>query len=83
MTLAASATAPLAEGVRAVDNFGVKGGGVGDGMRACDNVGRQRQGVSPGGGEGRRRLRPQGRRRRHEGLRRRRLSAPRRLSRRG
>ena len=49
-----SATAPLPEGVRAVNDVGVKGGGVDDGRRACDNVGRQRHGVSPGGGKGRR-----------------------------
>ena len=53
-TSAASATVPLPEGVRAVDNFGLKGGGGGnDGRRACDNVGHQRHGASPGEGEGR------------------------------
>ena len=49
MTLAASATAPLPEGVRAVDDFDVKGGGGDDSRRACDNVGRQHHGASPGG----------------------------------
>ena len=51
---AASATEPLPEGVRAVDVYGLKGGGGDDGRRACDNVGRQRHGDSPIGDEGRR-----------------------------
>ena len=54
MTLAVSATAPLPEGLRAVDDFGLKGGGGDDSRRACDDVGRQRHGASPIGDEGRR-----------------------------
>ena len=46
---AASATSPLPEGVRAVDVYGLKGGGGDDSRRACDNVGRQLHGASPGG----------------------------------
>ena len=42
---AASATAPLPEGVRAVDDFGLNSGGDDDGRRACDDVNRQRHGA--------------------------------------
>ena len=48
-TSAASATAPLPEGVKAVDDFELKGGGDDDSRRACNEVGRQRLGASPGG----------------------------------
>ena len=51
--MAASASTPLPEVVRAVDNFGLKGRGGGDGKRTCNDVGRQRHGAPPGGGEGR------------------------------
>ena len=47
-TSATSATAPLPEGVRAVDDFGLKGGGGDDGRMACNAVGRERHGDSPG-----------------------------------
>ena len=51
-TSAASATAPLPAGVRAVDDFILKGGGGDDGRTACDAGGRERNGSSPGGGRG-------------------------------
>ena len=51
---AASAKGPLPEGIRAVEDVELKGGGSDDGRRACDDVGRQRHGASAGGGEGRR-----------------------------
>ena len=60
---AARDTAPLLEGVRAGDDVGLKGGVGDDGRRACNAVGRTGHGSSPGGGEGRRRRRPQGWRR--------------------
>ena len=71
MTLATSATASLPCGMRAIEDLGLKGGGGDDGRRACDDVVRQRHGASPGGGEGRQRLRPQEWRRRRwqEGVR--------------
>ena len=82
-TLAASATASLPEGARAVKDVGLKGSGGDDGMRACDNVGRQRHIASPGGSEGRTRRGPQGRRRQRwqEGMQRRGPHGKRRLSR--
>ena len=52
--MAASASTPLPEVVRAVDNFDVKGGGGNNGRRTCDDDGRQRLFVAPGSGEGRR-----------------------------
>ena len=79
--LAARATAPLPEGVRTGDDVGFKGGVCDDGRRACHNVGRTGHGASPGGGEGWRCRRRQGRhrRRRQEYLRHRRPRAPQRL----
>ena len=50
----ASATAPLTEGVRAVDKVDLTGGGGYDGRSACDDVGRQRHGAPPVGVKGRR-----------------------------
>ena len=47
-TSAASATALLLEGVRAVDDVNLKVGGDDDGKRACDNVGRQHHGAPHG-----------------------------------
>ena len=52
MMSAASAMAPLREGVKAINSVGVKDGGGDDGRRACDGVGLQRHGASPGGDEG-------------------------------
>ena len=84
-TSAASATASLPEGMRAVNDVDLKDGGGDDGRRACNDVDRQRHSAFPVGGEGRRRHRPHGRRRqlRQEGLRRRRRPAPWCLFRRG
>ena len=45
--------APIPEGIRVVDDVGVKVGGGDDGRRACDDVGRQRHGAYPLGSEGR------------------------------
>ena len=78
-------TAPLPDGVKAVDDGGFKGGGGDDdGRRASVAIGRVQHGASPGGGEGRPGRWPQGRRRRwQEGMQRRCPSAPQRLARRG
>ena len=48
--LAASPTAPLPEGMRAVHEVGIEGGGGDAGRRACNVVGRQGHGASPVGG---------------------------------
>ena len=79
--LAARATAPRPEGVRFSNDVGLKGGGGDDGRRACNVVGRTGHGASPGGGEGWRCRRRQGRhrRRRQEYLRHRRSRALQRL----
>ena len=57
-TMADSASTPLPEVVRAVDDFGVKGGGSDDDRRVCDKDGRQRLDAPPGRSEGRRGLWP-------------------------
>ena len=49
-TSAASATASLPEGARAVNDVDLTGSGD-DGRRACDDVGRQRHVASPAEGE--------------------------------